>query len=658
MSDQESVSGERKPGDRIGKYRVLEVLGRGAMGVVYRVEDPTLDRQLALKLIAARGMSEDAKQRFYREARAAAKLNHPNIVTIHELGSEGDQPFIVMELLDGEDLGSTMRRNPQFPVDACLRILIDVCEALEHAHQAGVVHRDVKPGNIHILSSGRAKVMDFGVAKILTEAEGLTKTGFAVGTPQYMSPEQVQGKEVDGRSDIFAAGTVLYQLATRVHPFDADTVTAVFFNIVYKNPAPFSEMFVDHPPGIEQIAFRAMAKDPAQRYQSAAEMGSDLKKVLAGEKIKAIPAGQDRNKRFARWLGAAAAIVILLAALWLLWPYAQGSFGKTRRAAARERTDTAVPTAVDVQDRSIAVKNQRGELLWSYELEGTIEKNRYVSSALNHLYMFCDLTGDGRNDLVFATRYAAGESAANEILFFRHDGKLLRSVKAGREVMRGGEKFESNFDIADMLYLRSRDGAPRVLAVMRHIPFSASLVWLLNASGDRLREYVHEGHLAGARLWDVDKDGYEEVAVGGTSNIYNCPVLVVLDPDTFGGASPSFRGEGSSGSALYYLRLPNLGDDLQKKPRLDAIPHQVYGDRLQVGVADEGNTLFFYFGPRFQSMEAAFDDMTRFKYKRRAEEDPTLPSVPDREKAYLEKIRFWTGKEWVGRPARVSMSPE
>src|SRR5688572_27749169 len=222
---------------RIGKYDILRPLGKGAMGMVYLAHDTVLERDVALKVMVSQ-IADDPEliQRFSREAKAVAKMTHPNVVTVFDLGSHTDgSPFIAMELLKGQDLQKAMRTPPPMPTDRKVAIIVQVLAGLAHAHEAGIVHRDIKPANIFINQDGTVKIMDFGVAR-LTSAS-MTGTGNIVGTADYMSPEQVKGARVDGRSDLFSVGCMLFELLTGQRPFHSDNLMAIFYKITHEEAA-------------------------------------------------------------------------------------------------------------------------------------------------------------------------------------------------------------------------------------------------------------------------------------------------------------------------------------------------------------------------------------------------------------------------------------
>jgi len=269
-----------EPPGRIGKYEVLRPLGRGAMGMVYAARDTVLEREVALKVMAAAIANEpDLKLRFEREAKAVAKLAHPNIVTVHDLGYSSDgSPFIAMELLTGEDLLAMLRRTPPPSLERRVTILVQVLAGLSHAHDAGIVHRDIKPANIFVGKDGKAKLMDFGVARLLSAPS--TEAGSVVGTADYMSPEQVKGAKIDSRSDIFSVGCVFFQLLTGKRPFSGENVVATFQRITLEEPDYKLVPTGAHYTPLLPVLKRALAKDVALRYQTAYDMAMALQAYL------------------------------------------------------------------------------------------------------------------------------------------------------------------------------------------------------------------------------------------------------------------------------------------------------------------------------------------------------------------------------------------
>jgi eukaryotic-like serine/threonine-protein kinase len=264
----------------IGRYRIERPLGKGAMGQVYLAHDTMLERDVALKVMVAQIADDpEAKQRFEREAKAVAKMTHPNVVNVFDIGYHTDgSPYIVMEYLKGQDLQKALRQPPPLPVERKVAVIIQVLAGLNQAHQSGIVHRDIKPANIWIQEDGSAKIMDFGVAR--DTAGSMTGTGAIMGTPDYMSPEQAQGKKVDGRSDVFAVGAMLYELVTGRRPFHAESLMAIFYKLMHEDP-DYSLV----PPGesyraLVPILRRALARNVEERYARAYDFAVDLRDWL------------------------------------------------------------------------------------------------------------------------------------------------------------------------------------------------------------------------------------------------------------------------------------------------------------------------------------------------------------------------------------------
>jgi len=290
-------------GKTVSHYRILEAIGRGGMGVVYKAEDLRLGRLVALKLLPTfLARDPQALQRFEREARAASALNHPNICTVYEIDEADGLHFIAIELLHGETLKSRMARGP-FQILEIISVASDVCEALETAHSNGIAHRDIKPANIFLMQRGGAKVLDFGVAKrVGSELEKsstetsislatnldviLTIPGAQLGTAAYMSPEQAAGESVDGRSDIFSLGAVLYEMATGQLPFRKNTYADLIRAIQNENPTSLTDVNRNTSPALSRIVEKAMQKEPCLRYQTAAEMRADLAAVRSRLRTK------------------------------------------------------------------------------------------------------------------------------------------------------------------------------------------------------------------------------------------------------------------------------------------------------------------------------------------------------------------------------------
>ncbi|MBA3342331.1 MAG: protein kinase [Gemmatimonadaceae bacterium] len=268
------------PLKNIGKYHIVELVGEGSMGVVYRAKDSVLDRTVAIKVMnASIARQQDLRQRFLHEAQAAGSLQHPNVVTIYDLGELDGHLFIAMEFVEGLDLEHLMDLTEPLKLQVKLDIIVDVLMGLSYAHKRGIVHRDIKPANIRIAEDGRAKIMDFGVAHLASS--NITRTGLVVGTPSYMAPEQVTGGKAVPATDLFAVGAVLYQLLAGAKPFEAPTLQSLFYKIVSEMPTPLADVRPGLPPALDRIVRKAMAKEPVARYGSAVEMANELTSVRA-----------------------------------------------------------------------------------------------------------------------------------------------------------------------------------------------------------------------------------------------------------------------------------------------------------------------------------------------------------------------------------------
>ena len=261
-----------------GRYEIIDLLGQGGMGTVYKAFDPLLARVVAIKVISTQLNSQpDLRDRFFREARSAAQLSHRHIITIHDLGEEGGQPFLTMQFLEGRDLEQRMRATDGMSLTRKLEIALAVTEGLAHAHGAGVIHRDIKPANVFITDDGQVKILDFGLAR-LTSSE-LTHSNVMVGTVNYMAPEQLRGEKTDQRSDIFSLGVVLYELFAGKKPFQADSFASTMYKILQEEPEPLDRLVPDLPPGLVAVVNRAMAKAREDRYQLMTDMLRDLEAV-------------------------------------------------------------------------------------------------------------------------------------------------------------------------------------------------------------------------------------------------------------------------------------------------------------------------------------------------------------------------------------------
>ena len=284
------------------RYEIGGVLGRGGMAEVHRGRDLRLGREVAVKVLRSDLARDPSFQvRFRREAQAAASLNHPAIVAVYDTGedrsSSGATPYIVMEYVEGETLRDVLRREGVLSPERAMNFAADICAALDFSHRNGIVHRDVKPGNVMVTPQGTVKVMDFGIARAVSDsAATMTSTAAVIGTAQYLSPEQARGESVDARSDVYSVGCLLYELVTGAPPFTGDSPVSVAYQHVREDPKLPSSVNPAIPPDLDAILLKALSKNPANRYQSAAEMRNDLLRALAGQRVEATPVMGDAEK--------------------------------------------------------------------------------------------------------------------------------------------------------------------------------------------------------------------------------------------------------------------------------------------------------------------------------------------------------------------------
>lgn len=310
--------------ETIGRFKILEELGRGGMAVVYKAYDPNINRPLAIKLLLEeRCASKEYRSRFLAEAKAAGLLSHPNIVTIYDIGEVNDRPYIVMELLEGESLDEYMKSEPNRSIRDDLAIGIQLAKALDYAHSKGVIHRDIKPSNIiRIKGSNNIKITDFGIAHIEdSEMTRQTQMGEVLGTPQYMSPEQALGRNVDARSDLYSVGVLLYQLISGKKPFEGSTVATLLLQITTTDPAPIDQIVPGIPRSVKIITERLLKKDPEKRFQSGKDLAIALINAVEGirqdetqhEKPKILPI----RVKWTLIMTAIVSITMIVGATWL-----------------------------------------------------------------------------------------------------------------------------------------------------------------------------------------------------------------------------------------------------------------------------------------------------------------------------------------------------
>jgi tetratricopeptide (TPR) repeat protein len=309
---EEHEEEEALAGRRVGPYLLLREVGRGGMGTVYEAEDERLGRRVAVKLLPPEvSRDRQAKKRFLREARAASAVDHPNLCTVHDVGESDGRLYIVLSFYEGETLRERLRRGP-LPIAQAREVAVQVAQGLARAHESGIVHRDIKPANVMLTRRGEVKILDFGIARLQGDGASLTHTGASWGTPAYMSPEQARGEPVDGRTDVWALGVLLYEMIAGRRPFGGDSVEALISSVLTREPEPLDRVRPEVPPELARIAARALAKDPSRRPASALELLVDLK-------APAPAARRALRGRPAVWRGLAAgglAILLLLAFLW------------------------------------------------------------------------------------------------------------------------------------------------------------------------------------------------------------------------------------------------------------------------------------------------------------------------------------------------------
>jgi len=306
-----SAMSERRM-EHLGRYEIVEVIGEGAMARVYKAHDPDIDRTVAIKLLKSQLRDDwEYRTRFLREAKGAGVLSHPNIVTVYDVGEQEGHPYMAMEYVEGATLADVIRDKKQLAPATVVQIGIQLAKALDYAHARGIIHRDVKPGNIMLLRDGvTIKVADFGICRIDdSEATQATQVGNVLGTPHYMSPEQVQGEKADARSDLFSAGVVLYQLLASTLPFEGDTLITVAYKITKTEPTPLDKLRPDLPLSLRRIIDRALRKQPEKRFQN----GADLAQALSGVARELAESGDTKKERRiplrVRWALIMAAVV-------------------------------------------------------------------------------------------------------------------------------------------------------------------------------------------------------------------------------------------------------------------------------------------------------------------------------------------------------------
>jgi eukaryotic-like serine/threonine-protein kinase len=532
-------------GTTVSHYRILDELGSGGMGVVYKAEDLNLGRMVALKFLPQK-LADDpqAFERFRREARAASALNHPNICTIHEVGEFGSQPFIAMEYLEGETLRQRLLAGPM-GIDELLDLAIQIADALDAAHHGSIIHRDIKPANIFITSLGRLKILDFGLAKSIApaqeaqppgdsanlgvvhlqdkptlamDAQRLTSPGIALGTAEYMSPEQACGRRIDARSDLFSLGAVLYEMATGRVPFQGDSSAQVFAALLHENPEPITSLNPAAPPALEGIISKALEKERELRAQSAAELRSDLKRLkrdLNSERLTAATASfpsatpatsvigsmrpppaaaVTKTARHWRWLGFAALTLAGLIALGFVM----------RPALPPPRVVSSLQVTTDGQEKSGAATDgarlyfsESGQIFQVSTAGGEIVP---IHESVDDIFPV-DISRDRSRLLVLNKSFVPEGNAAWTLPVLGGAARRLGNVVAtDASWSADGDRlaYTSNKD----LYIASADGAePR-----RLVTADGTASWpRWSPDGSRLRFTVNGPN--GSAIWEIAADG-------------------------------------------------------------------------------------------------------------------------------------------------------
>ena len=412
-------------GKRLGNYQIDRRLGRGGMGEVYLAHDNALDRTVALKVLRSTLVhDEQLVERFHREARASAKLNHPNIVRIHSVGVEDGIPFFAMEWIDGEPLDVILKAQGILPWQRAMNITSQVASALESAHAQGIIHRDIKPANILIGKSGRAHVTDFGVAKVLNARTQLTTEGTVIGTPQYMSPEQCGVGEISPASDLFSLGATAYEMLSGMLPFDGDTPATLIRKITQESPSPLTEHVPGLPESVCALVHRLLEKDAAERYQSAHEVLCDLERIRIGAtlsesvtkamhaKTKTIAKRAPRTRTVA--LSVAIGLVVALVVVGAFAVRSKRKFDTQRRDTTADKNPaTDTPATVSETEPTMPPP---GDVLARFDANhsGALEPTE-IPISLSAIIGKADLDANGtltREELAAARKQLPGQSGS------------------------------------------------------------------------------------------------------------------------------------------------------------------------------------------------------------------------------------------------------